>query len=186
MNTLSTFDGEYAAKWSISDFYDENAAQLQEAIASGNAFNTGWFGAKKEIEYGLIQRDFPGDVIRVHVRCSMDSDLELVDTAFWKAFGGGDTCTCGRDALAKLGITDDYAAEAIMLDIADVCELGEDNDAEDWTELPATASYEEVINSLDIRAANCRKQLEDWYQVVVDHAKDVITDLRKEQSAPTA
>lgn len=46
-----------AAKWGVSDFYDEHEAALRKALASRKPFTTGWYGVKKEIQSGRIWRE---------------------------------------------------------------------------------------------------------------------------------
>ena len=67
-------EGAYAAKWGISDLYDTPRAALERALGDGYDFDTGQFGAKKEIEYGRIVRQ--GDQIEVTAWCYDDFDTE--------------------------------------------------------------------------------------------------------------
>lgn len=62
--------GFYASKWGISDFYEEAEQSLRDALASGEDFDTGWFGCKKEINYAQIIRE--GGNTTVSVCCHMD------------------------------------------------------------------------------------------------------------------
>jgi len=64
------------AKWSVSDFYEDFESELIRALSSGLDFDTGFYGVKKEIESGRIERR--GDTIFVTVSVSDDFDCEGV------------------------------------------------------------------------------------------------------------
>ena len=44
------------AKWSLTDFYEDEEKELMEAIYSGEDFTTGWYSCSKEIRSGEITR----------------------------------------------------------------------------------------------------------------------------------
>ena len=70
------FDG---AKWGVSDFYDRTYDGLIAALQSGDAFDTGWYGVKKEIESGRVYRPVAapdGMDIICEVSVSNDFDTE--------------------------------------------------------------------------------------------------------------
>ena len=85
MKDIDICYGFYAAKWSLTDFYDESEQKLKDALASGEDFDTGWWGCSKEIRYARIVRDEDG--ITVEVSCHMD-DLfdgnDLIYDALWE------------------------------------------------------------------------------------------------------
>lgn len=67
------------AKWSVSDFYEAFESELIRALSSGLDFDTGFYGVKKEIESGRIERR--GDTIFVTVSVSDDFDCEGIGEA---------------------------------------------------------------------------------------------------------
>jgi hypothetical protein len=64
----------YAAKWGVSDFYDEPREGLLIALGSGSDFDTGWYGVKKEIQQGRVVRS--DETIFVSARVTDDLDQE--------------------------------------------------------------------------------------------------------------
>lgn len=68
--------GSDAAKWGVSDFYDAHEAVLRKAVESGEAFDTGWYSVKKEIQSGRVWCKDDGDPIYVQASCSDDFDTE--------------------------------------------------------------------------------------------------------------
>jgi len=72
--------GEYASKWGISDFYEEAEQSLRDALASGEDFDTGWFGCKKEINCAQIVRE--GGEITVCVSAHMDDLWDSEDLIY--------------------------------------------------------------------------------------------------------
>jgi len=78
-NIFEPLHGCDGAKWGVSDFYEQNEAALLTALRSGEAFDTGWYGVKKEIESGRVYRPFAapeGMTIYVEASCSDDFDTE--------------------------------------------------------------------------------------------------------------
>lgn len=74
MKTIKAFDDAYyAAKWGISDLYTDCRQALEEAIGKPDDFTTGWFGAKKEIEYGRITREDGVYLIQASVSDDFDT-----------------------------------------------------------------------------------------------------------------
>jgi hypothetical protein len=75
VNLIPEFQqGAYQARWGISDFYEENRIALLAWLESGENFDTGWYGAKKEIHSGRILRE--GDFFTCEAWCSDDFDTE--------------------------------------------------------------------------------------------------------------
>ena len=62
------------AKWGVSDFYEEAQESLLQALRSGEDFDTGWYGVKKEIQSGRVFRK--GNTIYCEASCSDDFDTE--------------------------------------------------------------------------------------------------------------
>jgi hypothetical protein len=67
------FDGFYdAAKWGVSDFYEDCEKALKDAIEAGEPFDTGWYSVKKEIQTGRVR--YNGETITCEASCSDDFD----------------------------------------------------------------------------------------------------------------
>ena len=62
------------AKWSVSDLYESAAKALEDALLSGEDFDTGWWGVKKEIRSGRVSRI--GDQVTVEASATDDFDTE--------------------------------------------------------------------------------------------------------------
>ena len=62
------------AKWGPGDWYDDFREELVRALKSGEDFDTGWYGVKKEIQSARIWRD--GRKLCVQVSVSNDFDIE--------------------------------------------------------------------------------------------------------------
>lgn len=60
------------AKWDVSDFYEEPKDAIVAALQSGEDFDTGWYGVKKEIQSGHVQRK--GSEITCEASVSNDFD----------------------------------------------------------------------------------------------------------------
>ena len=88
MNKIDINCGEYASKWSLTDFYPKSEEKLRQALDSGEDFDTGWFYCKKEIRSGKYVRE--GDQFTTDVEAYMD-DLydsdDLIYDAQWEVFG---------------------------------------------------------------------------------------------------
>lgn len=63
--------------WGIGDFYPGNEKKLKDAIESGEDFDTGWHGFKKEVQSMRIEKDHRG--IEVSVHAEMDDAFEQMD-----------------------------------------------------------------------------------------------------------
>lgn len=122
--------GCYASNWGISDFYEEAEKSLRSALESGEDFDTGWFGCKKEINYARIVRE-DGE-IEIDVSCHMDdlwdSEDLIYDTMDEEIELPDETISSIRDA-------------AIVDDIDDKTEL--------TMFLLSEASYNDIVNALD-------------------------------------
>lgn len=85
MKEIDITYGEYASKWGLTDFYDESAEKLKSALESGEDFDTGWFGCKKEINYAKYVKcgnDFEISV-SAHIDDMYESD-DLIYDALWE------------------------------------------------------------------------------------------------------
>ena len=126
--------GCYASKWGISDFYDEAEKSLKAALDSGEDFDTGWFGCKKEIHYGQIVRE-DGNVT-VSVCCHMDDLWESEELIY--------------DALWEVTKVENELPEDIIDSIRDAAIDDCVDDSSTWTEvLPSSVSFDDVVKALD-------------------------------------
>lgn len=172
--------GGDAAHWGLSDFYDENAQALRQVLACGQAFDTGWFTAKKEIQTGRISRLRRNGPICVEVSVEMDEGADLVDTAIWKAAGGNAYSDGGFDALTKLGLSEARAYKLIDHLANDLGGISSESDSciRHWK-----TGYNTLLKSLDELTDGCGKTLEDAFEGLVDQCKFVIKGLREEANA---
>lgn len=134
MNRIDICRGEYAAHWSLTDLYDYSREKLQAALASGEDFDTGWWGCKKEIRYARICRD--GGEIRIQVSCHMDDLWDgdaLIYDALWEE--------CGAEEQLPDELIDTVRSFAIDCGIDEQTELSEG--------LPASAGFDELVKVID-------------------------------------
>lgn len=126
---MFNFDFYDWGSWGIGDFYDGNEELLKNALESGEDFDTGWHGFKKELESMRIIKDSGG--VTVCVYADMDSALE-----------GWDLITDGiTDEEANM-LTDEIVEEIRdhLYENTEYCEECEDSET-----LPGNATYEDVI-----------------------------------------
>ena len=73
------FDFDDWGSWGPLDLYDGPKAALEKAIESGEEFDTGWHGFKKETESMRVQRDV--NCVTVECEAEMDDyqEGELID-----------------------------------------------------------------------------------------------------------
>jgi hypothetical protein len=160
-------DGD-ATKWGISDFYDENADVLKNAVQSGEPFDTGWFSCKKEVITGRVSRSVKGGKISVEVSECMDEARYLVDTDYYEATDKKHSD--GYSALESLGLDDEQIKEVIE-STASSCGLGEENCKRASSAIDASSSYDKVCEELDKLAVQTSSELEAWYQQVIAECK---------------
>lgn len=133
--------GEYASKWSLTDFYEESERKLKDALASGEDFDTGCWGCKKEIRYARIVRE--GENVRVTVSCHMD-DLWDGDGLIY-------------DALWEECHTEEELPDEIIDSIRDTSiEDGIEDSTEMSDTLPRDASFVDIVAKID--------RLEEWVE----------------------
>lgn len=76
-NPFTGIECSDGAKWGVSDFYDEDREALLRALRSGEAFDTGWYSVKKEIESGRVYRPVAAPAgMRIHVEASCSDDFD--------------------------------------------------------------------------------------------------------------
>ena len=142
--------GEYASKWGIADFYEESAEKLKSAIESGEDFDTGWFGCKKEIRYAHIERC--EDDFTIEVSAHMDDLWESEDLIY--------------DALWHVSKSEEELPEEIIDSIRDACidcEI-DDNTTLSETIPSAEATFEKVVEILVELESMTEKNNEDMFK----------------------
>lgn len=138
-----------ACHWGLTDLYKWDEEILRKAIASGERFDTGWVGCKKEIRSMRICRD--DDII---VECSAEMDSALEE---WDLF----TDFLTNDELEKIEKGYDTDIEQIrgMLMWGEFVEETDCN-----KHIPATATYDEVMGVVaELEQAN-ENRLEESFR----------------------
>ena len=134
MKQIDITYGSYASKWGLTDFYEESKSKLTEALDSGEDFDTGWFGCKKEIRYARIKRE--NGIITVEVDCDMDDIYEqgdLIYDALW------DSCKVEIELPEEIMESIQYSA--YDYDLTPRTELME--------ELSADATFDEIVEKIE-------------------------------------
>lgn len=173
-----------AAKWGVTDFYEEHEKAFRDALASRMPFDTGWYGVKKEIQTGRVFRERRGGRLALEVSASMDDWPDLVDTAVWEAAGKQLGAASGFDTLLHLGLSE-ADAERWMEDyvtalLASGSELGEGNS---WTErgsLSGQAGFDRIAQELNTLMDRCGATLEAEYRALVEDCRTRIAELKLE------
>ena len=155
MKDIDICYGYYASHWGLTDFYEESNAKLVNVLNSGEDFDTGWFGCKKEINYARICRD--GDTLIVQVSAHMDDLWEEDDLIY--------------DALWEECHTEEELPECILESIRDeAIDVGIDERSEAEETLPADASFEDilaVIERLEGEAMNSNTEMYKQLRAIV-------------------
>lgn len=157
MKDIDICHGAYASKYALTDWYEESEKILREAIESGEDFDTGYFGCRKEIRYGRIRRE--NGVITVEVSAAMD-DLydgsELIYDALWDVSNSeeelpDDIIESIRDTAADCGINDS---------------------AMEWEDLPADATFADVDHLISVLEDSVESQNEENYSRLCEIVKE--------------
>lgn len=159
MNNIDICCGEYAAKWSLTDFYEDSEQKLRDALNSVEDFDTGWWGCRKEIRYARIVRE--GDEITVQVSCHMDDLFDGDDLIF--------------DALWSERHTEEGLPEYIIDSIRDAAiDVGIDDNTEVSGNLPADgATIDHVAAMITLLEEAAEQQNTEMFDrlcaIVADH-----------------
>lgn len=139
MKDIDICTGMYASQWCLTDFYEKSEQKLRDAIASGEEFDTGWWGCKKEIRYARIMRD--DEDVTVEVSCHMDDLYDSEDLIY--------------DALWDECRTEEELPDDIIASITDAAiDDGLNDGAEMSDTLPRDASFDDIVAKID--------RLEEW------------------------
>ena len=109
---------EYGAHWGLTDLYAEDAANLKQALKSGEDFVFD-YGCKKETHYCTVRRT--DGILKVSARAYIDEIDDITDAVMWEAFGGNDYADSGYGAIAKYHDLDPAENESRILDILEEC-----------------------------------------------------------------
>ena len=140
-----------ASKWGLTDLYEEDEKILRDAIASGERFDTGWVGCKKEIRSMRISRD---EKICVQCHAEMDSALEQLD--LFTDFLTNEECK-------KLT---DEAVDQIREMLMESCCYAEEAEYSDY--LLSDATYEQVMEVVAGLEQNCEDFLNDSFHECIE------------------
>ena len=157
MKEVDISNGVYASKWGITDFYPESEEKLKELIDSGEDFDTGWFGCKKEIRYARYRRE--NGVFTIEVSCDMDDledGAELIYDALWE--------TCKVECELPLWMIESISADCYYCDIHDETTL--------TAELDGNATYNEIISKTEELEEEAEKNNTEMYNRLCEIVKD--------------
>ena len=159
MKEIDICYGYYASKWSIADFYEESEEKLKNALESGEDFDTGWFGCKKEIRYASIERC--GENFRIKVIAQLDDLWDSDDLIY--------------DALWTVAKSEEELPEEIIDSIRDAClyDCLEDYSTCSKTIPSAEATFERVVEIMEELENEVEKNNEKMFNrlcsIVEDH-----------------
>lgn len=166
-----------AAKWGISDFYEEHEAALRAILAGRKPFTTGWYSVKKEIQTGRVWRERTNGPVFIEASASMDDWPDLVDTAVWAAMGKQLGASGGFDTLLKLGMSEKEAdrwVDRLAQEQEEYSELGEDNSTSRSAKLAFNVSYETLCDRLDGLVDECSQELESVYESLTEYCRELL------------
>lgn len=173
----------YGAHWHLTDLYDEDAANLRQAVESGDDFEFD-YGCKKEIRYATICRD--GGSLSVSCRCYIDELEDITDTVMWRALGGNDYAGSGFGAVAKYHDLDPTKDEDKIIEILEECEgWFWDIYQECFTataDLNDCRDYDHVISIIDGLEEEVEAAAEQCYRDMVECAKESISAIAEQHA----
>lgn len=158
MKHLDLDGASYASKWGITDFYEDVEALLREAVESGEDFDTGWFGCKKEIRYAMYTKNRYGFFITVSAH--MDDLYEGADLIYDALYEEFDV----------IGVTDDLIDEIRELALED----GIDDVSYIDVRLPRDASYDDIIRATQEAEDEAEMKNKDKFDRLCKIVKDCV------------
>lgn len=157
MKNIDIEHGAYASKWGLADWYEESEEILRGAMASGEDFDTGYFGCKKEIRYARIVRENGEYTITVS---SHSDDLWDSDDLIY-------------DALWVVSESEEELPDDIIDSIRDAAlDCGIDDNVEDSESLPDTATFEEISELIGKLEDTTEAEVRDGFRRLCDIVKD--------------
>lgn len=181
IKVFSGLHGSDAAKWGVTDFYEDYEQALKAAIATGLPFDTGWYSVKKEIQSGRISRAKTNGPITVEGSVSMDDGSDLLDTAFWKAAGGNQFCDSGWDALTKIGMSEQQIYDWLD-DLTHHFGIGDTSRA-DFNKLHWRTGYAGICRALDALVSELEDSLEREFDSIVASCREMFLHKKEEHGA---
>lgn len=150
-NFMNFYDfGHYGIFDEPDMFYPEVRDLLQKALDSGEDFDTGWGGFKKELQ--SIRIHAVGDVIRLEVSQSMDDMPELI-----------------FDCSETDDLTDDEVE--VIIDAWDLSDYTTDTYAD--ASLQRNSSIADIAKAATKLANECNEFLEEGYAFVVEMVGEI-------------
>lgn len=73
---LEAFKSGDGSHWGLTDLYPEKEAALKAALESGEPFDTGWYGSKKEIASGRVHAHIISDGRQIVCEASVSDDFD--------------------------------------------------------------------------------------------------------------
>lgn len=158
MKHIDLDGASYASKWGITDFYEDVEALLREVVESGEDFDTGWFGCKKEIRYAMYTKNRYGFFITVSAH--MDDLYEGADLIYDALYEEFDV----------IGVTDDLIDEIRELALED----GIDDVSYIDVRLPRDASYDDIIRATQEAEDEAEMKNKDKFDRLCKIVKDCV------------
>jgi len=157
MKNIDIEYGMYASKWGLTDWYEESEKMLREAMASGEDFDTGWFGCRKEIRYARIVRENGEYTVEVS---SHSDDLWDGDDLIY-------------DALWEVAHVEEELPDDIIDSIRDAAlDDGIDDSETEQENLPGTATFEEISDVIGRLEVVTDARIHDGFRRLCDIVKD--------------
>lgn len=138
--------GSWGITGDASDLYHDVREMLEKALESGEDFDTGWHGFKKELESMRVRRE--GEKITVYVSAEMDSCFEEPDLIY----------DCLTDEEAEK-LTDEMI-ESIREELMWADFVEESGDEETF---PAYASLSDIMTSAKYMIGLCNERLHESF-----------------------
>ena len=141
------FDFNDWGSWGVGDYYKDRCEKLKEALDSGEDFDTGWHGFKKEAQSMRVVRD-DGE-ITVCVSAEMDDVFDQPDLIY--------DCLTAEESDR---ITDEQIETIRNL----LWLTGLNTITIETATLPSSASLDSVLYAASKLADECETCLHDWYK----------------------
>jgi hypothetical protein len=182
-DTFDDINGCYGSHCGLTDLYPEHEAALREVLESGEDFKASW-GAKKEIHYATVTREF--GKIQVLCRADIDEIEDLADTCLWVAAGGNEVCDSGYDFILKHHNLDRHdpkdleAADQIMEGVVSWIEDIYQESFYAEAALPSAATFEQVMSAVDSCGDTADSRANEAYEAMVEEVRAYL-EIEKER-----
>lgn len=156
----------YASKWGLTDFYEGVGDVLCKAIESGEDFDTGEFGCKKEIRYARVHREH--------------GELEVEVTAYMDDLW--DESSLIYDALWHVAKSEEELPEDIIDSIRDAAiDSGVDDHTYCNRYLPADATYETVVETIGELEDEAEQTNAELFRILCEIVKDHLEFMKERE-----